>query len=37
MRVVVEYVQQFSTKIRDDILGNNCARFYHLENNTTPP
>jgi L-fuconolactonase len=37
MRVVAEYVQQFSAKIRDDILGNNCARFYHIENNTTPP
>ena len=37
MRVVAEYVQQFSAKIRDDILGNNCARFYHIETNTTPP
>jgi L-fuconolactonase len=37
MCVVAEYVQQFSAKVGDDILGNNCARFYHLENHTTPP
>ena len=37
MRIVMDYAQQFSAKVRDDILGNNCARFYHIKNNTTIP
>ena len=30
MGIVIEYVQQFSAKIRSDILGGNCARIYQL-------
>lgn len=30
LRVVGDYVQQFSAVIRAGILGGNCARFYHL-------
>ena len=34
MRIVTDYVQQFSAGVRDAILGGNCARFYQL--NTAP-
>ena len=30
MRIVMDYAQQFSPKVRDDILGGTCARFYHV-------
>jgi L-fuconolactonase len=31
MRIVMDYAQQFSPQVRDDILGGNCARFYGLD------
>jgi L-fuconolactonase len=31
MRIVMDYAQQFSARIRDDILGGICARFYGLD------
>lgn len=31
MRIVIEYVQQFSPETRSGILGENCARFYGLD------
>ena len=31
MRIVIEYVQQFSPEARSGILGENCARFYGLD------
>ncbi|MCU0736552.1 MAG: amidohydrolase family protein [Methylotetracoccus sp.] len=31
LRIVIDYAQQFSAKVRDDILGGNCARFYGLD------
>jgi L-fuconolactonase len=34
MRIVIDYAQQFSAQVRDDILGGNCARFYRI--NPTP-
>jgi L-fuconolactonase len=37
MRIVIHYAQQFSAKVRDDILGGNCARFYHLNSITKKP
>lgn len=30
MRIVIDYAQQFSARVRDDILGGNGARFYHI-------
>jgi L-fuconolactonase len=30
MRIVTDYVQQFPVKVRDGILGDNGARFYHI-------
>jgi L-fuconolactonase len=30
MRVVSDYFQQFSAKVRADVLGDTCARFYHI-------
>ena len=33
LRIVIAYAQQFSARVRDDILGGNGARFYHI--NTT--
>ena len=30
MRIVIDYAQQFSAQVRDDILGGNCARFYQV-------
>jgi hypothetical protein len=37
MRIVIDYAQQFSAKVRDDILGDNCARFYRLNPTTKKP
>ncbi|HNQ90802.1 MAG TPA: amidohydrolase family protein [Verrucomicrobiota bacterium] len=37
LRIVVDYAQQFSAEVRDDILGGNCARFYHLSPPNTHP
>ena len=37
MRIVIDYAQQFSAKVRDDILGDNCARFYRLNPTTRNP
>jgi len=30
LRIVIDYAQQFSARVRDDILGGNGARFYHI-------
>ena len=30
MRLVIDYAQQFPAKVREDILGGNCARFYNV-------
>jgi hypothetical protein len=30
MRIVTDFVQQFSAEVRDAILGGNCARFYQI-------
>jgi len=30
MRIVINYVQQFPARVRDDILGGSAARFYHI-------
>jgi L-fuconolactonase len=30
MRIVMDYAQQFSARVRDDILGANGARFYQI-------
>lgn len=30
MRIVIEYAQQFSVEVQDQILGGNCARFYGI-------
>lgn len=30
MRIVINYAQQFSARVRDGILGGNAARFYHI-------
>jgi len=30
MRIVIDYTRQFSARVRDDILGGNGARFYHI-------
>jgi len=35
MRVVTDYVQRFSARIQEDILGSNCARFYHIKTAAT--
>jgi hypothetical protein len=36
MSIVTDYVQEFSTEVRDAILGGNCARFYGINiNNPT--
>jgi L-fuconolactonase len=37
MRIVIDYAQQFSAQVRDDILGRNCARFYHINPTTKQP
>ena len=37
MRIVIDYAQQFSAEVRDDILGRNCARFYHINPTTKQP
>jgi len=37
MHIVIDYAQQFSAKVRDDILGDNCARFYRLNPTTKKP
>ncbi len=34
MCVVTDYVQRFPQKVREDILGGNCVRFYQLKNTT---
>jgi L-fuconolactonase len=34
MRLVTDYVERFSARIQDDILGGNCARFYRLKTTT---
>ena len=31
MKIVTDYVQKFSTEIREGILGTNCARFYGIK------
>jgi len=31
MRIGIDYAQQFPPKVCHDILGGNCARFYHLD------
>ena len=36
MGIVIDYVQQFSAEVRDDILGGNCARFYGINHTTKP-
>lgn len=35
MRIVMDYAQQFPPKVRDEILGGNCARFYRINHATT--
>lgn len=30
MRIVIDYVQQFPARVREDILGSNCVRFYGI-------
>ena len=37
MRIVTSYVQPFAPDVREDILGRNCARFYHVENTPKTP
>ena len=37
MRIVIDYAQQFSAQVRDDILGRNCARVYHINPTTKQP
>jgi hypothetical protein len=34
MRIITDYVQQFTPDVRAAILGNNCARFYGIQNPT---
>jgi len=36
MRIVTDYAQQFSARVRNDIFGGNCARFYHLNPTEQP-
>jgi L-fuconolactonase len=31
MGIVIDYVQQFPANVREDILGNNCGRFYAIK------
>jgi L-fuconolactonase len=35
MEIVIDYVEQFPAEVRDDILGGNCARFYHIQQNSS--
>ena len=37
MRIVMDYAQQFSAQVRDDILGRYCARFYQINPATKHP
>ena len=37
MRIVIDYAQQLSGRVRDGILGDNCARFYGLNPTTKKP
>ena len=37
LRIVTDYVQQFAPDVRDDILGRNCARCYHIRNTPKTP
>jgi L-fuconolactonase len=30
MRIVIDYVQQFPARARENILGSNCVRFYGI-------
>ena len=35
MEIVIDYVEQFPAEVRDEILGGNCARFYHIRQNAS--
>jgi L-fuconolactonase len=37
MRIVIDYAQQFPPKVRDDILGGNCARFCQINQSSQTP
>jgi L-fuconolactonase len=37
MRIVIDYAQQFSARVRDDILGGNGTRFYQINPTTEKP
>jgi L-fuconolactonase len=37
MAIVTDYVRQFSPDVQADILGGNCARFYHLNSIVNQP
>jgi L-fuconolactonase len=37
MEIVINYVRQFPARVQEDMLGGNCARFYHLHHPVKKP